>query len=327
MMNLRANVDLAQITYYRIGGTADLLIEVSSIEDIRSALAWLQRRGVTAVFPLGLGSNVLLPDAGYRGAILRLRPSPDGFRSEPGGNVTAFAGNTIEQLLRYTLEQRFSGLAWSAGLPSSIGGAIRGNAGAFGAEMSGSVTCVQAIDVRNPSSRIKTFTKEECRFGYRDSIFKHDRNLLIISATISLHPSGEDTVQQEWEKCRSHKLYRAKRHPLAYPSCGSVFKNIVSEQLVMKVIQVWPDVEQEVASAWHGKVPMAYVVRRLGMAGYRVGDAQVSEKHANFISNLGHAKAADVAAIIAAISTRCTTTFGFAPELEVEIVGAQESVQ
>ena len=121
MIKLRTKADLAQITYYRIGGTADLLVEVSSVEDILTALAWLQQRGVSAIVPLGLGSNMLVPDRGYRGAVLWLRPSPDGFHAQRGGNVTAFAGNTIEQLLRYSLGQRLSGLAWSAGLPSSIG--------------------------------------------------------------------------------------------------------------------------------------------------------------------------------------------------------------
>ena len=105
-----------------------------------------------------------------------------------------------------------------------------------------------------------------------------------------------------------------------FPSCGSVFKNIVGKEKVEKVIAVWPDIKEKVNTKWYGKVSMAYVIGRLGFSGFRIGNAQLSEKHNNYISNLGNAKADDVKKIISVISEQFNTTFGFLPELEVEII-------
>ncbi len=114
--------------------------------------------------------------------------------------------------------------------------------------------------------------------------------------------------------------YRRIRHPLEYPNCGSVFKNIAIPEHVEKVLDVFPDLEEKIKRDWHGKVSMGYLIKRLDMSGYRVGNAMVSQKHCNFIVNLGGARSTDVLSIIKVIQEKFLETFDFVPEVEVEIV-------
>lgn len=319
-MRRLAHVRLSALTSYRIGGSADMILEVTSVSAMCDALAYLQRHTPSAILPLGVGSNVLAPDDGYRGAILWLRPGSGGCIYHGDGYVSAYTGTSVDQLIHYTLEHRLSGLAWAGGLPGSVGGAIRGNAGAFGSEIGDSVVAVHAIDMRQPSLGVRILKREACQFAYRDSLFKHERNLLIVSADFALLPASDRELGAQRGLYQRNVSYRARHHPIDFPSCGSVFKNITDATLIERVLAVWPDLERTVGSSWHGKIPMGYVIGRLGFAGYRVGGAQVSERHANYIANLGHARAADVTAIIAAIRERCMATLGIAAELEVEVV-------
>ncbi|HRN96795.1 MAG TPA: hypothetical protein PLD54_05090, partial [Candidatus Levybacteria bacterium] len=113
---------------------------------------------------------------------------------------------------------------------------------------------------------------------------------------------------------------RKERHPLEYPNCGSVFKNIRKKEDIEKVLAVYPDIKEKIEKDWYGKVSMGYLIQRLGLQGYRVGNAQISEKHALFIVNLGGATSQDVRSIINTVTEKCEETFGFTPEVEVEVV-------
>jgi UDP-N-acetylmuramate dehydrogenase len=184
------------------------------------------------------------------------------------------------------------------------------------------VIAVDIVDLHESVPVIRTLDRAQCAFSYRNSVFKQARNLLITSATLSLPLADENTLREQREIARRNTDFRTLRHPLSYPSCGSVFQNIVARAMVERVLTVWPDIRADVERSWHGKIPMAYVIRRLGLAGYRAGNAQISEKHANFISNLGQAKAGDVESLIAVVVERVHATFAFEPELEVEIAGS-----
>lgn len=319
-MRRLAHVRLSEMSFYRIGGPADTILELTSISDMHEALAYLRRHAPSAILPLGSGSNVLAPDDGYRGTILWLRPGRDGFMYHGDGHVSVYAGNAVDQLVHYALGHRLSGLAWAAGLPGSIGGAIRGNAGAFGSEIRDSVMSVHAIDLRQPSMGMRTLERDACQFAYHDSLFKRKSTLLIVSADFALLSASGREMEEQRELYHRNLSYRARHHPIDLPSCGSVYKNITDGTLIRRVLAAWPDSERMVVAFWHGKIPMAYSIGRLGFAGYRVGEAQVSERHANYIVNLGHARAVDVVAIIAAIRERCMAVLGFAPELEVEVI-------
>jgi UDP-N-acetylmuramate dehydrogenase len=159
----------------------------------------------------------------------------------------------------------------------------------------------------------------ELKFSYRNSIVKKKR-LGVISATFRLKKASGEELRRARQTYLNNIEYRKIRHPLEFPNCGSVFKNISDPDHVKKILEVYPDLEDKIKRDWHGKVAMGYLIKRLDLAEYQVGDALVSPKHCNFIVNLGNARAADVLSIIEVIKEKFLETFGFSPEVEVEIV-------
>jgi len=158
-------------------------------------------------------------------------------------------------------------------------------------------------------------------FSYRMSRVKNER-LIVLSAQFELQEASQEELLKAREVYYENILYRQNKHPLDYPNCGSVFKNISKDDEVISVKKVWPDIEDLIDQKWHGKVSMGYVIERLGLKGFRIGNAQISEKHQNFIVNLGGAKSSDVKEIITTVEKKVQREFGFTPEVEIEIVNA-----
>ena len=319
-MRTLSHIPLSDIVYYHIGGEARQLIEVSNKKELLETLAHVLKEKNRPIYVLGLGANLLIPDDGLSGIVILLQSGNDNFKLEQNAHITAFAGATFDSLLKYSFSQNLVGIGWAGGLPSSVGGAIRGNAGCFGSETKEYIVSVDVVDTTDPSLKIQTFSNADCQFGYRESIFKHNKNLVIISAVFQLKNASMEQLAEDEAVYHKNIAYRESHHPMDYPSCGSIFKNIVEKENVEKMLAVWPDMKEMVGKKWYGKVSMAYVIGRLGFSGYKVGNAQVSEKHNNYISNLGNAKANEVEGIIIAITEVFMNKFGFKPELEVEVV-------
>lgn len=321
-MKIRKDVSLRDILFYKIGGKTRWLLDASSTEDIVEAVEFVQANKIEKYMILGLGANVLVPDEDYDGAIIRIRKtsgSPD-IRLTSDGLVVAFAGQTLEDLINFSFENNLLGLEVLGGLPSTIGGAIRGNAGAFGVEMKDVLEKVTVLEVLEDGFKTREFTLSDCEFSYRDSIFKRSPKYIILKGFFHLERGTDEEIERAKKVYQEQIDYRKKHHPVEYPSCGSVFKNIRDKDEVEKILSVWPDIRYKVESNWHGKVSMGYVIGRLGFTGLQIGGAKVSEKHANYISNVESAKAVDVREIIRKVSLRFEQTFGFTPELEAQIV-------
>lgn len=318
-MKVLENSPLSEITYYRIGGIADYILKIGSIEDVLEALIFCKQKNITRPLILGLGSNVILPDSHVNGAILWLEGNGSSFTVRDTF-IKAFAGENMDSLIKESLSASLVGLEWAGGLPSTIGGAVRGNAGAFGSEVRDTFFEADVIDMDDPASAIKTFSHQEAKFGYRNSFFKQHPNLIIVSVTFQLKTGTLEEIAEAEAVYKKNINYRQTHHPMEYPSCGSVFKNIVRPEEVEKILNVWPDIREMSEKKWHNKISMGYVINRLGFSNKRVGGAQVSSKHANYISNIDHAKGADVKALIAQIQQKFQETFGFIPEPEVIIL-------
>jgi len=149
---------------------------------------------------------------------------------------------------------------------------------------------------------------------------KTQKQMVVIAARFGLQKATAAEIEAASDVYHHHIQQRKDNHPLEYPNCGSVFKNLRDKDQIEKVLAVYPDLREQVEKKWYGKVAVASVIERLGLKGYRVGNAQVSEKHALFIVNLGQAKAKDVLQIISDIQNKFQETFGFQLEVEVEIV-------
>ncbi len=318
-MNIHRDFPLSDILFYKIGGKANYVLEARSRDEIVEAFEFIKKNNIQKWFIVGLGSNLLVNDTPFDGAVIWIRPgSAPQLSVSQEGLIAGYAGETIDSLIQYSFTQGLTGLEYLGGLPSTVGGAIYGNAGAFGIEMQHAVDSVEILD--SSTGNTKMLTLVDCEFTYRNSIFKKNKNLIILQGFFSLRKTDQTEIAQAKKIYQEKIAYREANHPVEYPSCGSVFKNIIEKEKVDKIISIWPDIKEQAEIKWHGKVAMGYIIKRLGLAGVKEGGAQISEKHSNYISNVSHAKFSDVTALIDKIKEQFYNTFDFYPELEVEII-------
>lgn len=319
-MRLYKDFDLAPILWYRIGGKARFLLEVSNTDDFINAIAFIKNNEIERYFMLGSGSNLIFTDDYFDGAIIRAVPGNDSIVEHADGTIEAFSGEELDRVIQFAFLNRRVGLEWAGGLPGTVGAAVRGNVGAFGGEIKDVVTKALVLQIQDRSIEKILMDTNELEFGYRQSIVKMTPGMLVSSVIFDLKHAAVDEVSIAHQVYEGNINYRQVHHPLDYPSCGSVFKNISKKEDVTKILEVYSDIQTNVETKWHGKVSMGYLIKRLGLSGFRIGNAQVSEKHSNFIINLGGAKAADVLRIIETIQERFSEIFELVPEVEVEIV-------
>lgn len=321
-MNLHKDLPLSDILWYRIGGTAKFVLDIESKEDVFGAIQFIKEHKPNKVLVVGLGSNLLVSDDYFDGVVFRFVRSenPTSSITVADNTIESFAGETFDDVIKTSFEHNLIGIEWAGGLPGTVGAAVRGNVGAFGGEIKDSVFEVCVVDMNNPDAGFQVLTNEALEFVYRGSKVKKEKNLLVVSVKFSLKKATNEEVQNAKQAYLKNISYREENHPLEYPSCGSTFKNIVDKKGVEEVLSVYPELKEKVETKWHGKVSIAAIIEKLGFLGFKIGNAQASEKHANFIVNLGGATFADVYKIIQAIREEFYDVFGFEPEVEAEII-------
>ncbi len=287
-------IPLSLYSNYKIGGEAKYFCEARSVDEIVSALAaWREIGDLESrdIFVLGAGTNVLFKDEGFEGLILKPKIN---FIEKEDEFLKVGAGVLISELLEYAIENGLSGLEWAGGLPGTLGGAVYGNAGAFGGEMKDVVYDVVSIDISSSRPAIIRRSSRDCGFNYRASVFKENKNEIIVEAMLKLKKWDRSAIRRETE----NKIkYRLDKHPMEYPSLGSTFKNI------------------ETASE---RIQAAYLVYEAGLSGVSCGGAMISPKHPNFIVNALNATSDDVKNLIELVKTEVLERFGV--KLEEEIV-------
>lgn len=319
-MIVHHNMPLSNVVWYRIGGPARYILDISNTADLNQAIEFVQRFRPAQVMVIGSGSNLVFPDGPFDGAVIRMTSGKNMTIRPQGERIEVFGGSQLDDLVRGALDERMLGLEWAAGLPGTVGAAIRGNAGAFGGEISQNFYRAEIVIFDDHGSQTQTFDRSDLLFSYRESRVKHQRNWIVANATFQLQPGTPSAVEDARSVYRQNVHYRRRRHPIEYPNCGSVFKNLDEGPVINQVLAQWPDAEEQVRTRWHGKIPMGWVIGRLGLAGLRIGSAQVSEKHHNFIVNLGGATSFDVRTLIARIQDVVEKTFDFVPVLEVDLI-------
>ena len=278
---------LSRHTTFRIGGNADLYITPESSESFIGVLDYAREMGLRT-YILGRGSNVLFSDDGFHGLVVSTEKINK--TVVEGNRIIADCGVSFTQLAVAARDAGLSGLEFAYGIPGSVGGAVYMNAGAYGGQVSDCLKSSTAYDVRQ--GRIICTDGEDHSFGYRTSIYKKNSDLRILSAEFELTPKDKDTIKTEMDDYMGR---RRDKQPLEFPSAGSVFKR--------------PE----------GRF-VGQMVEELGLKGYSVGGAQVSEKHAGFIINKGGATASDVLNLIEYIKERVNSAYGVMLECEVIFV-------
>lgn len=321
-MIVKNNFELSEILWYKIGGTAKYFLECKSRKDIEDALAFIKEKNIEKIFVCGLGSNLIFTDEYFDGAVICIKsnsPQND-IKIIDENNVEAFAGVLLDDVIQFAFAHNLIGLEWAGGLPGTLGAGVRGNVGAYGGEIKDSLVSADVLDYSGEIPVIKTLTNADLEFAYRESLVKKNKKMIVISAKFELRKVTTGELAAAKEVYNKNIQTRKERHPLEYPNCGSVFKNLREQEQIEKVLAVFPDLRESVEKKWYGKIAVASLIEKLGLKGFRIGDAQVSEKHALFIVNLGNARAKDVLEIIDTVQKKFQTTFGFTLEIEVEIV-------
>ncbi len=319
-MTVYNNILLSEMVYYKIGGSARFLLEIRSNNDVADALEFVSKNNILKILPLGLGSNVLINDKEFNGAVLRfVKPKTDLIQEEDN-LVKVFASHNLDDVIQYFFHNNYIGLEWAGGLPSTVGAAVRGNVGAFGGEIKDSIEKVEIVEKVGNELVRKELTRDDLQFSYRNSILKHRKDLIVSIVYFHFQKANSQQLEKAKAEYVAHIEYRATHHPMEYPSCGSVFKNITKKEDTQRILMKWPDVRFISKEKWHNKIAMGYVVNRLGLSGKQIGGAQISEKHANYIVNKNNATFNDVFGLIDQIKEKFYQEFGFYPEPEVEII-------
>lgn len=287
--NLYYDEPMAKHTSFKIGGPADLFIKVDNIEELKETLD-LSKQNQIPLTIIGNGSNLLVTDKGIRGITAKLNLKDIEIKNENNKQIIKVeAGVPVGLLAQKLLKEEITGFEELSGIPGTIGGAVIMNAGAHGKELKDILKKVTAMDY---NGNIHEFTNEECLFSYRNSRFQKEK-YIILQATLELEKGNSTEIK---EKMDEYMQFRKEKQPIEYPNAGSTFKR--GEDFVT-----------------------AKLIDEAGLKGYKVGGAQVSEKHAGFIVNVDNATAKDVIELTDYIKEKIEEKFGKKINLEIQIIG------
>lgn len=301
---IQEHVPLAMHTTFKIGGKARYFVEIYNEAELRDALAWARAQAVPYALLAG-GSNALISDGGFDGLVIHIKSTSLSF---DGLEVVIDAGCNLLESIRAASQQGLGGWEKLAGIPGTVGGAVRGNAGAFGSEIQDFVTSVRALHIE--TGDIRVFQHNECAFAYRQSYFKSHPEWIVTTATLHLLKIDTAVSIRLIEETITE---REKRHLQNVMAAGSYFMNPVAPQHIIELFET-----EKNTKARDGRVPAGWLIEKAGMKGRRVGGAQASEKHPNYIINTGAATSSDVHELAQQIKEAVLSQFDI--ELQEEAV-------
>lgn len=279
---------MSAATTFKVGGPADLLIDLPSAATAVYVVQTCREQNVPYLF-IGNGSNLVVGDKGFRGAVLRF----DSRKTQPllldDTHIYAPAGMSLQRLCLFARDHSLTGLEFAYGIPGTVGGAVYMNAGAYDGEI---VKVVESVDCITEENILSTIPAEELAMTYRHTALM-ENGYIVTGITLRLQPGDKETI---WNKMKDFMARRHDKQPLEYPSAGSFFKR--------------PE------GYFAGKL-----IQDAGLKGFTVGGAQVSEKHAGFVINRGGATAADLVELCRQVQDKVYAAFGVRLEPEVRFVG------
>lgn len=316
MVNIQKNIFLAPYTIYKIGGPARFFIEVKTATELKEALVFVEDKKLP-FFILGAGSNILVSDQGFGGLVIRMT---GGEVKIEGDKVIVDAGTMMAKAVLASAKAGFTGFEWGVGVPGTIGGSVRGNAGCFGGEMAQILASVQVFEFKNEKLKIKSFSlrNEECKFAYRDSIFKKHPEWIILSATLKLKKGDPEKIQSEVKRIVNE---RGQKQDIGTKTCGCIFKNIAWDKIGIdkeKLIERFPELRE-----FQNKlnISSSFLLDKAGLKKKGVGKVFISSKHANFFVNEGGASAEEVRQLIRLAKEEVEKKYGIRLEEEIVYVG------
>lgn len=303
---MKENISIKKYTTFKIGCNAKYFVKVKNKEEMEKAVKEI-KRNKTPFFILGGGSNILVNDKGYKGTIIKINNKKIEVKKN---KIFVEGGTSLNNFVNITIENSLTGLEWAAGIPGTVGGAIYGNAAAFGFSIKDTLESVEVFNIEKES-----FEKIEGKgfsFENKESIFKKNKNLVIFSAVFKLKKGKKEKIK---EKIEELILKRKKSHPVSLPSAGCIFKNYEGKVFDKKLIEEFPLLEKFNNL---GVIPVSYLIEKANLKGKKIGGAKISNKHANFIVNEKNAKKKDVEDLIKIIKKEVKKKFKIKIEEEVQ---------
>ncbi len=314
-ITIQKNILLSKYTSFKIGGLAKYFCVAENFGEIKEALDYAGENKLDT-FILGGGSNLLISDKGFDGLIVKIQDIR--YKIQTDNKIFVGSGMSLTKLILESVKDNLTGLETMVGIPGTVGGAIVNNAGAFGKCIGDVVESVEILKIKKLKNwEIKKLGNKECQFSYRNSIFKKEKKYIILNAVLKL----EEGDQEKGKKIITKILgSRREKQPLEYSSAGSVFKNpIIDDSHLAKLKKEFPELNKVVKS---NIIPAGWIIEQIkGLKGKKIGGAMISEKHCNFIVNMGDAKAEDVIMLVSLIKQKVRSRFGIQLKEEVEYVG------
>ena len=305
-LNVKKDVPLAPLTTFKIGGSAKFFVEATAPEDIVEAVAWAENNNHKYVI-LGGGSNLLISDKGYDGLVIK----NDCVLIEwENLEAKVETGAILAKLVVEAAEKGLTGLEWAAGIPGTVGGAVRGNAGAYGSSIQHYIKTVSVLDPE--TNKVCDYSPNDCKFAYRHSIFK-EKKIIALSTVIKLQIGKKEEIRQTMF---DYLARRAEMHPKE-PNAGSVFKNFNFAELKTLNPELALEAEKD-GIVLGSRIASGWIISRLGLKGKRIGGAMVSLEHGNFIVNTGGATAEDVLVLMSLVKQKVRVEFKLQLENEIE---------
>ncbi|PIQ75091.1 MAG: UDP-N-acetylenolpyruvoylglucosamine reductase [Candidatus Portnoybacteria bacterium CG11_big_fil_rev_8_21_14_0_20_40_15] len=325
-LNIQENVILANYTTFRIGGPAKYFVEVNSVQEIKDAILWARRRspgasyggqakqnpsaGGLRYFILGGGSNLLVSDEGFKGLIIKMQNANIKMQSDNVKcKITAEAGAPFVKIILETTKAGYSGAEWGFGIPGTIGGAICGNAHRLGQSIA---PIVESVEILDSSLENKILQNNECGFDYGKSRFKKTGEI-ILSANLIFKKQEQKIIDEVLEQAKAV----IRRHP-PFPSAGCAFKNYELKDKEDALLKNHPELKSRVRK---GKIGVGFLIDQCGLKGKQIGGAKIWEGHANYIVNVGGAKASDIIELINLCKKSVKEKFGIKLEEEIRYLG------
>ena len=305
------NESMTKHTNLRVGGPARLFLTADAPSVLLEAVT-LARKTKTPWYVFGGGSNLLVSDQGFDGLMIQVAFREVKLRQQ---SVTVEAGAILSAVARQTAEAGLAGLEWAVGVPGTVGGAIYGNAGCYGSEIKDSLVTVDCLRIKDGKPCV--YPVAECQMGYRDSLFKHEPHI-ISRATFKLTPGEPEALMKRLEEIMR---MRKEKQPLELGSAGCMFKNFVfkDESELERLKQDVKDIPADMLAK--KSLSAGWLIQQAGLLGEKIGEAQISEKHGNFIVNLGNARAQDVLMLMSKAKMKVRDDYNIMLEDEVQLVG------
>lgn len=282
------NEPMSKHTTFKIGGNAEIFVKLRNIEQIEKTIE-LSRKIKKPLKIIGNGSNILVKDEGIKGIVAKI--CTNSYEWVDDESIRVDAGLLNSKIAQILLEKELSGFEFAAGIPGTIGGAVKMNAGAYGGQMSDIVVSTRYLNLENEQFKVEQVSNSEQDFSYRHSMFSN--NTIILDVILKLRKGNKTEIQEQMNKYRKSRI---EKQPIDKPSAGSTFKR--------------------------GKdFITAQLIDECGLKGYSIGGAQISKKHAGFIVNTGNATAKDVIDLVEFVKKQVLEKFNKTIELEIEIIG------